>query len=136
MILSVCMERVLVVVGLSWPEHKAWYWVAARTSVLQILVDLVHIVQAATSIQSAAVFVGLVRYMPEHGRRMAMSAAAVIEVGADTQRGCKVGDCHNPAEVFGMAAVGRVRLVLDAENMCVRIVEDCRLEVSALRVDS
>jgi hypothetical protein len=77
-----------------------------------------------------------VRYMQEHGHRMVLSAAAVIEVGPDTQRGCRVGDCHSPAEVFGMAAVGRVRLVLDAENMCVRTVEGCRLEASALRVDS
>lgn len=121
---------------LSWLERKAWCWIAARMSVLQILVDLVHIVQAATSTQSAAAFVGPVCYMPEHGRRMVMSAAAVVEVAAGTQRGCRVGDHHSPAEAIGMVAVDRVRLALDAENMCVRTVEGYRLEVSVLRVDS
>lgn len=135
MILVACMERVLVV-GLSWPENKAWCWIAARMSALQILVDLVHIVQAATSIRLAEALVGLVYYMPEHGRRMVMSAAVVVEVAAGTQRGCRVGDYHSPAEVFGMVAVGRVSLALGAENMCVRTVEGCKLEASALRVGS
>lgn len=134
-VLLVCMERVLGVAGLSWPERKAWCWFAARMLVLQILVDLVHIVHAVSSILSSAVLVGLGRYMLEHGRRMAMSAAAVIETAAGKRRDCRVDDCHSPAEVFGRAAVGRERLALDAENMCVRTVEDCRLEVSALLVD-